>query len=588
MREELRLKYRYLDLRRQEMYRTLKFRSDLVSYAEEFLKGEGFIQVETPMLCKSTPEGARDYLVPSRVHPGSYYALPQSPQIYKQLLMVGGIDRYFQVARCFRDEDLRADRQPEFTQVDMEMSFVEQEDVLEHLEKLFKHLFKRALNVEFSKPIPRLTWMECMDSYGSDKPDLRFDLKIIELTDIASRCGFSVFKRIAASGGVVRAICVPGKSDFTRTEIEELTDVAMRSGAKGMAWIAWRPDGELYSVLTKYFSREDMDALLERVGAHPGDFILFCADTLAAVRRTLGVIRLHLGDMLGIRDTGEFKLMFVTDFPQFEYSEEEKRFVAMHHPFTMPNPEDLQYLESDPARVRALAYDVVLNGIELGSGSIRIHDSEIQSRMFRALGFSPDEIEKRFGFMVHAFSYGTPPHGGFAFGLDRLVMQMLDLPSLRDVVAFPKVRDASCPMTEAPTPVDNEQLKALGLLDKAVSPAADREAADISATYAPWKGGKPVRKQQDIDIDLVARLSRLDIPAADRASMIDDMRAIVDFAGELSELDTTGVPVMAHAVALDSVMRDDVAYKYPSARDMIERSAPEQYEGMPVVPRTFA
>ena len=268
--------------------------------------------------------------------------------------------------------------------------------------------------------------------------------------------------------------------------------------------------------------------------------------------------------------------------------EEEKRFVAMHHPFTMPNPEDLQYLESDPARVRALAYDVVLNGIELGSGSIRIHDSEIQSRMFRALGFSPDEIEKRFGFMVHAFSYGTPPHGGFAFGLDRLVMQMLDLPSLRDVVAFPKVRDASCPMTEAPTPVDDEQLKALGLLDKAVSPAADREAADISATYAPWKGGKPVRKQQDIDIDLVARLSRLDIPAADRASMIDDMRAIVDFAGELSELDTTGVPVMAHAVALDSVMRDDVAYKYPSARDMIERSAPEQYEGMPVVPRTFA
>ena len=342
VREELRLKYRYLDLRRQEMYRTLKFRSDLVGYAEEFLKGEGFVQVETPMLCKSTPEGARDYLVPSRVHPGSYYALPQSPQIYKQLLMVGGIDRYYQVARCFRDEDLRADRQPEFTQVDMEMSFVEQEDVLEHLEKLFRHLFRRALNVELPQPLPRLTWTECMDSYGSDKPDLRFGLKIIDLTDIAARCGFSVFKRVAASNGVVRAICVPGKSDFTRTEIEELTDVAMRSGAKGMAWIAWRPDGELYSVLTKYFSHEDMDALLERVGAHPGDFILFCADTLAAVRRTLGVIRLHLGDMLGIRDTGEFKLMFVTDFPQFEYSEEEKRFVAMHHPFTMPNPEDMQ------------------------------------------------------------------------------------------------------------------------------------------------------------------------------------------------------------------------------------------------------
>ena len=588
VREELRLKYRYLDLRRQEMYRTLKFRSDLVGYAEEFLKGEGFVQVETPMLCKSTPEGARDYLVPSRVHPGSYYALPQSPQIYKQLLMVGGIDRYYQVARCFRDEDLRADRQPEFTQVDMEMSFVEQEDVLEHLEKLFRHLFRRALNVELPQPLPRLTWTECMDSYGSDKPDLRFDLKIIDLTDIAARCGFSVFKRVAASNGVVRAICVPGKSDFTRTEIEELTDVAMRSGAKGMAWIAWRPDGELYSVLTKYFSHEDMDALLERVGAHPGDFILFCADTLAAVRRTLGVIRLHLGDMLGIRDTGEFKLMFVTDFPQFEYSEEEKRFVAMHHPFTMPNPEDMQYLESDPARVRALAYDVVLNGIELGSGSIRIHDSEIQARMFRALGFSPEEIENRFGFMVHAFSYGTPPHGGFAFGLDRLVMQMLDLPSLRDVVAFPKVRDASCPMTEAPTPVDEEQLKALGLTGKAVQTAAGDASADSSARYAPWSGGKPARRQSDIDIDLVARLSRLNIPEVDRAAMEADMRAIVEFAGELSELDTTGVPVMAHAVALDSVLRDDVAVKYENARAMIEQSAPEQYEGMPVVPRTFA
>ena len=468
------------------------------------------------------------------------------------------------------------------------MSFVEQEDVLEHLEKLFRHLFRRALNVELPQPLPRLTWTECMDSYGSDKPDLRFGLKIIDLTDIAARCGFSVFKRVAASNGVVRAICVPGKSDFTRTEIEELTDVAMRSGAKGMAWIAWRPDGELYSVLTKYFSHEDMDALLERVGAHPGDFILFCADTLAAVRRTLGVIRLHLGDMLGIRDTGEFKLMFVTDFPQFEYSEEEKRFVAMHHPFTMPNPEDMQYLESDPARVRALAYDVVLNGIELGSGSIRIHDSEIQARMFRALGFSPEEIENRFGFMVHAFSYGTPPHGGFAFGLDRLVMQMLDLPSLRDVVAFPKVRDASCPMTEAPTPVDEEQLKALGLTGKAVQTAAGDASADSSERYAPWSGGKPARRQSDIDINLVARLSRLNIPEGDRAAMEADMRAIVEFAGELSELDTTGVPVMAHAVALDSVLRDDVAVKYENARAMIEQSAPEQYEGMPVVPRTFA
>ena len=582
VREELRLKYRYLDLRRQEMYRTLKFRSDLVSYAEEFLKAEGFIQVETPMLCKSTPEGARDYLVPSRVHPGSYYALPQSPQIYKQLLMVGGIDRYFQVARCFRDEDLRADRQPEFTQVDMEMSFVTQEDVLEHLEKLFRHLFRRALGVELEAPLPRLTWTECMDSYGSDKPDLRFGLEIRDLTDIAARCGFAVFKKVASSGGVVRAICVPGKSDFTRTEIEELTETATRAGAKGMAWIAWRPDGELYSVLTKYFSRADMDALLERVGAHPGDFILFSADTLAAVRRTLGVVRLHLGDMLGLRDPRRFKLMFVTDFPQFEYSEEEKRFVAMHHPFTMPNPEDMEYLESDPARVRALAYDVVLNGIELGSGSIRIHDSGIQARMFRALGFSPEEIESRFGFMVHAFSYGTPPHGGFAFGLDRLVMQMLGLPSLRDVVAFPKIRDASCPMTDAPTPVDESQLKALGLTG-----AAQPQSADTARQSAAPRVGRPARAS-DIDIGLVARLSRLAIPEEGRATMEADMRAIVDFAGELSELDTSGVPIMANVSKLESVLRDDVAERWEGSREMIEAAAPAQYEGMPIVPRTFA
>lgn len=582
VREELRLRYRYLDLRRQDMYRTLHFRSELMSCAQNFLQSEGFLQVETPMLCKSTPEGARDYLVPSRVHPGCYYALPQSPQIYKQLLMVGGIDRYFQIARCFRDEDLRADRQSEFTQVDMEMSFVSQEDVLEHLERMFRHMFRSMLGVELESPLPRLTWQRCMDEYGSDKPDLRFGLEIRDITDIAGRCGFSVFRRAVEDiGGVVRAICVPGKSNFTRAEIDELTGCALRAGAKGMAWIAWRPDGERYSVLTKYFSRADMDALLERVGARPGDFILFCADSLPTVRRTLGAVRLHLGDMLDLRGGRGFKLLFVTDFPQFEYSEDEQRYVAMHHPFTMPHPDDLKYLESAPERVRALAYDLVLNGIELGSGSIRIHDADIQRRMFRALGFSQDEIERRFGFMVQAFSFGTPPHGGFAFGLDRLTMQMLGAASLRDVVAFPKARDASCPLTGAPTPVDAAQLYALGMGDAQpdASPARHTPAAQRTPDRSP------APPAMALDIERIARLCRLDIPADSRAALESDMRAIVSFAGKLSELDTAGIPV--DGMARTGVLRDDEPRLFSGARDMIERAAPKSCGGMPYVPRTF-
>ena len=402
VREDLRLKYRYLDLRRSSLYHNLKTRHKLVRVVEDFLDEKGFLNVETPMLCKSTPEGARDYLVPSRVHPGSFYALPQSPQIYKQLLMVGGIDRYYQIARCFRDEDLRADRQPEFTQVDMEMSFVEQEDIFQHLESLFKQIMRKMKGLDMREPFLRMTWQQAMDVYGSDKPDLRFGLPIVDITDIAKVCSFAVFRRVADAGGVVRAICVPGGNAFTRSTIDELTRKAQSYGAGGMAWIALRPDGEVYSILTKYFSESDIQAIIKAVDAHPGDFILFCADKLATVRRVLGSLRLDLGDLLGLRDKNVYKFLFVTDFPQFEWSEEEKRWVATHHPFTMPYPEDVQYLLTDPGRVRAQAYDVVLNGVEMGSGSIRIHDQQVQKIMFEALGFSDEEIQDRFGFMVNA------------------------------------------------------------------------------------------------------------------------------------------------------------------------------------------
>ena len=398
------------------MYRNLKFRHELVRVTRSYLDNDGFVEVETPMMMKSTPEGARDYLVPSRVHPGKFYALPQSPQIYKQLLMVGGIDKYYQVARCFRDEDLRADRQPEFTQVDMEMSFVEQEDILVHLEKLFKYIMKNLMHIEIDKPFERLTWHEAMDWYGSDKPDLRFGLKIVDLTEIARTCSFAVFRNVVDKGGIVRAIKVPGGADFTRSQIEELTAKAQSYGAKGMAWIAIRPGGEIYSILTKYFKENELQDIIKAMDAHDGDFILFCADKLATVRRTLGNLRLDVAEMLGIRDTGEYKFLFVTDFPQFEWSEDEKRWVATHHPFTMPYEEDVEYLFTDPGRVRAQAYDVVLNGIELGSGSVRIHRQDIQTKMFEALGFTDEQIEERFGFMVNAFRFGTPPHAGFAFG----------------------------------------------------------------------------------------------------------------------------------------------------------------------------
>ena len=545
VREDLRLKYRYLDLRRSSLYQNLKTRHKLVRVVEEFLDERGFLNVETPMLCKSTPEGARDYLVPSRVHPGSFYALPQSPQIYKQLLMVGGIDRYYQIARCFRDEDLRADRQPEFTQVDMEMSFVEQEDIFQHLESLFKHIMREMKGLVSDEPFLRMTWQEAMDVYGSDKPDLRFELPIVDLTDIARECSFAVFRRVADSGGVVRAICVPGGNSFTRSTIDELTRKAQSYGAGGMAWIALRPDGEVYSILTKYFSESDIQAIIQAVDAHPGDFILFCADKLATVRKVLGALRLDIGDLLGLRDKNVYKFLFVTDFPQFEWSDEEKRWVATHHPFTMPYPEDVQYLLTDPGRVRAQAYDVVLNGIEMGSGSIRIHDQQVQKIMFEALGFSDDEIQDRFGFMVDAFRYGTPPHGGFAFGLDRLVMILCGADSLRDVIAFPKVKDASCPMTSAPAAVSTEQLEVLGLLE------GFKQEHIASQKQKRQNAGL-------IDIENVANLARLSLTDEEKRRLPDEMGDIIAFANQLAAIDTEGVPVTAHVVPLRNVFREDI------------------------------
>lgn len=570
VREDLRLRYRYLDLRSHTMLENLRARHLVQKASQDYLDSEGFICVETPMLCKSTPEGARDYLVPSRVHQGSFYALPQSPQIYKQLLMVGGIDKYYQVARCFRDEDLRADRQPEFTQVDMEMSFVDQEDILVHLEKMFKHIFKTYTGQEITEAFPRLTWQEAMDRYGSDKPDLRFDLPIVDVTDLAASCSFSVFRSVCDRGGVVRAINAKGCANFTRTQIETLTENALSYGAKGMAWIAIRPDGEIYSILTKYFTDDEMHTLLDRMEAVPGDFVLFSADTLATVRRTLGNLRLDVAEILGLRDKEKFSFLFVTDFPQFEYSEEEKRYVSTHHPFTMPYPEDIQYLFSDPAKVRAQAYDVVLNGIELGSGSIRIHRQDIQEKMFEALGFDKEQIDKRFGFMVNAFRYGTPPHGGFAFGLDRLVMLLLGADSLRDVIAFPKIKDASCPMTDAPTPVDPEQLSVLGL---------DKLWENEGNTSSEQK-----KKTPQIDVPAVAGLARLAFSGNEMQGLQVDMKNIIAFANQLSEADTVDTVAAEHIVPMENVFRPDTV-NHPFDREELLAAAKTKDDGYITVPR---
>ncbi len=570
VREELRLQYRFLDIRRPAMLNALKLRNLTQKAAEDYLQADGFIQVETPILTKSTPEGARDYLVPSRVHPGTFYALPQSPQIFKQLLMVGGVDKYYQVARCFRDEDLRADRQPEFTQVDMEMSFVDQEDVLAHLDKLFTYVFKAVMGREIPHPFLRMTWQEAMDRYGCDKPDLRFSMPIVDLTDLVKTCSFAVFRQAAEKGGLVRAINCKGCGErFARSTIEELTDKAVSLGAKGMAWILIRENGEINSILQKYFTQAEFNALLDKMDAKPGDFILFCADKFQTVCRVLCGLRLIVGDMLGLRPKDDFQFLFVTDFPEFEYSEEENRFVASHHPFTMPHLEDLPYLTSDPGRVRAQAYDVVLNGVELGSGSIRIHQRDVQEKMFEALGFTREESERRFGFLLKAFQYGTPPHGGFAFGLDRLVMLLLGADSLRDVIAFPKTKDASCLMTQAPDFVDQAQLDILKLGVSKGEETSTRQKAAIP----------------QIQVEQVAALAKLHLNPEEQKRMGGELQAIIAFADQLSEVDTENVPITAHVVAVSNVFREDIPMT-AFDRDTLLQSAPTRDEGFITVPRT--
>ena len=471
--EELRLKYRFLDLRRPDIQRNLILRSKIAVLTRQFLAEEGFLEIETPTLIKSTPEGARDYLVPSRVHPGSFYALPQSPQLFKQLLMCSGYDRYFQLARCYRDEDLRADRQPEFTQIDLEMSFVDVDDVIDVNERLLYKLFKELLNVEIPQPIPRMTWQEAMDRYGSDKPDIRFGMELKDVSEVVKDCEFVVFKGALENGGTVRGINAEGQGGMPRKKIDALVSFAKDYGAKGLAYVAIQEDGTLKSSFAKFMTEEQMAALVAAMDGKPGDLLLFAADKKQVVWAVLGALRLELARQLDLLKKDDFKFLWVTEFPLLEYSEEQGRFVAMHHPFTMPMDEDWHLIDSDPGAVRAKAYDIVLNGTELGGGSVRIHQSDIQSKMFEVLGFTPEKAQEQFGFLLEAFKYGVPPHAGLAYGLDRVAMLMGGCDSIREVIAFPKVKDASCLMTEAPTPVDPKQLEELGI---EISPeAADAE-----------------------------------------------------------------------------------------------------------------
>ena len=459
--EELRLKYRYLDLRRPDLQRNLIMRSRIATLTRQFLADEGFLEIETPMLNKSTPEGARDYLVPSRVHPGCFYALPQSPQLFKQLLMCSGYDRYFQLARCFRDEDFRADRQPEFTQIDMELSFVDEDDVMDVNERLLQKLFKEILDIDIELPIQRMTWQEAMDRFGSDKPDLRFGMELNDVSDVVKGCGFGVFTGALENGGSVRGINAKGQGGMPRKKIDALVKFAKDFGAKGLAYLCINEDGTYKSSFAKFMTEDELHALVDKMDGQPGDLLLFAADRNKVVYDVLGNLRLELARQLDLLDKNEYRFLWVTEFPQFEYSEEEQRYVAMHHPFTMPMEEDLELLETEPGKVRARAYDIVLNGTEIGGGSIRIHQDDIQERMFEALGFTKESAYEQFGFLMNAFKYGVPPHAGLAYGLDRLVMLMAKEDSIRDVIAFPKVKDASCLMTEAPSRVDDKQLEEL-------------------------------------------------------------------------------------------------------------------------------
>ena len=464
--DELRLKYRYLDLRRPSIQRNLMMRSKVATSVRNFLAEEGFMEIETPMLTKSTPEGARDYLVPSRVHPGNFYALPQSPQLFKQLLMCSGYDRYFQIVKCFRDEDLRADRQPEFTQIDMELSFVDMDDVIDVNERLLAKIFKDAIGIDVPLPIQRMTYEEAMNRFGSDKPDIRFGMELKDISDVVEECEFVVFKGALENGGTVRGINANGQGSMPRKKIDALVEFAKGYGAKGLAYIAINEDGTYKSSFAKFMKEEEMNAIVERMEGKPGDLLLFAADKTSLVWDVLGALRLEIAKNLGLLKKDEYKFLWVTDFPLLEYSEEQERFVAKHHPFTMPVEEDLPLLDTDPGKVRAKAYDITLNGTEIGGGSVRIYQSDVQEKMFEVLGFSKEDAYERFGFLLNAFKYGVPPHAGLAYGLDRLIMLMAQEDSIREVIAFPKVKDASCLMTDAPNVVEPKQLEELEIAIK--------------------------------------------------------------------------------------------------------------------------
>ncbi len=472
--DDLRLRYRFLDLRRPDMQRNLLMRSRVATLARQFLADEGFLEIETPMLTKSTPEGARDYLVPSRVHPGNFYALPQSPQLFKQLLMCSGYDRYFQIVKCFRDEDLRADRQPEFTQIDMELSFVDIDDVIDVNERLLQKLFKEILGIEISLPIARMTWQEAMDRFGSDKPDTRFGMELTDVTETVRGCGFGVFAGAIENGGSVRGINVKGQAAMPRKKIDSLVDFAKEYGAKGLAYLCVNEDGSYKSSFAKFMTEEELNALVTAMKGEPGDLLLFAADQNKVVYDVLGNLRLEVAKRLELIEPGQYHFLWVTEFPLLEYNEELGRYQAMHHPFTMPMEEDLKYIDTEPGRVRAKAYDIVLNGTELGGGSVRIHQNDIQEKMFECLGFSREEAHEQFEFLLNAFRYGVPPHAGLAYGFDRLIMLMAGEDNIREVIAFPKVKDASCPLTEAPGTVDEKQLDELGI----VLSSAEEEGKD--------------------------------------------------------------------------------------------------------------